>query len=1061
MNVKQNLKSPRLFLFMRKFGLLVLLLFIPIAFSQCIDLDVNKTISGNVSLCRKTYTLTEPIQIVGDTSLDLNGSTIIVNTNRIFNGTGDCYVLEVYNGTFNITSSTDFYFSNYRGYYCFSNASNLIINSTADFYFAGNLSNSVLFLGDIFTSFNIHYGYIYDVAYDSNIISDEIYHGYFDWDVREVYNTSIYVGGDFYCSRQDFIIKDSYLQVYNLYVDYLTASDSVIDIGGLIDPPIWFKLNNTNITYPYGMELGKRIESTLWKESYCNNCYINGKPVFQGTYNGEDLGDYSWVYITGFSSPYNLTLTSSNDYNLIINYDYDINIDATDIHIVQLLIDSNKNVNIEGNDHFLSLSVWNGNFDVSDAWYVYTNNANVTLTGTCKELHSVEHSNVTRYGILEYYSGESYSKLYLYDANFTNDYYNEFWFWVGVSGYFENVTLSNADIQINSLYDSNFTCIDCHLFSPGRYSKIFLQPQSWVGGPVNKYVYIDGDIDWLSFDWIGDNTSNITIVGDRHIIYESQQHEIYESGYFDHVIEGILIRTYTSRNFTTSSTFNYRIDRTAYYYNKSLVMFVDDLISWSSNLPNQTYVIGNLYPNTKYNLYINGNFVETLETDSNGYTPAFEVQFHSPANITLQQVVGYPPTAIIISPENITYQTYVAPITIEGKVLVYGSDSSYNVSFYLDGNKIGEFDNVLNNTEVSKNFSASEGTHEFKVIAVGNEFGYTTENSTVFTVEVIPAYPTIEITSPQNTTYLTNVDSRLVDFEFRVYGYDNSYNVTAYLDNNPIYSNSNFGNDSTYYTSLDVDVGTHEFKVEAIGNDYGYSSEESVIFTVERVYGPYVQIINPVNQTYCSGNISLEYTVTDTHIDKCWYSIDDGANVSLPNCENTSISLGEGNHKVTVYANNTLGDVGYDLVYFKVDLNPPTITIISPENETYVGSGTIELKTSVSDVSSTSCYYEIDGDTSSYDCNSALISVSEGSHYLKACAQDECGRVRCDEVYFTYQYFRAPAIVMIYKNLVLITLAAGAVYAILRSGELSVAEWITLIIVIMAIALTLVSLCNI
>ncbi|RLG16648.1 hypothetical protein DRN69_00220 [Candidatus Pacearchaeota archaeon] len=1031
----------------KSYILLALLLFFPIAFSQCVNLNVTTSLSGNVSLCQGTYNLTQAIQITGDTVLNLNGSTIIASYYRIFNGTGNCYKLEVYNGTFDISYDTTFYYVDDPYWqYCFADAKNLTINvgSWRYFHFAGNLSESKVFLGTKvnYGNFYIYDGYLYNTQYTANLINDEFHYGYLGLNVIGVYNSSFYDTNTFESPRSDQLIKDSYIQSDDCHLNYLTSSGSIFNCSSL-QPPNWFKLNNTNITYSY-IILNYYLESDVWKESYCNNCYINGKPVFYGIYSGENLADYSWVYITGFNAPYNLTLYG--DYALIENYDYDINIDASASKY--LLIDSNRNINIDGN-YDLSLSVFGGNVKVNNVDRVY-NLGNVEITGDCHEIRTSGYGNTTRYGNLYYYSGNDHSRLNLYNGKI----YGSFYFNQYSIGYFENVSLmdyNSLELSIND--NSNFTCINCDFTpSPGYYSNIYV-----VIYP-SKYIYLDAkDISYISLSWWSPY-GNITIVGDnsfRYYSYQTKYNIGNESPYFDHYLE-VLIRTYISKNFTSYNEFGYTINRTIYNANKSLVMFVEDLISWWNNLPNQTYVIGNLYPNTRYNLYINGNYITTLQTDSNGYTPPFEVQFHSPANITLEQA-GYPPTAIIISPQNTTYQTYVAPVIIEGRVLVYGSDSTYNVTFYLDNNTIAEFINVSNNTEVVSNFSASEGTHTFKVVVIGNDYGYSSENSTVFTVQVIPAYPTIIITSPQNTTYLTNVDSRLVDFEFRVYGYDNSYNVTAYLDNSPIYLNSNFANDSTYYTSLDVDVGTHEFRVEAIGNDYGYSSEESVIFTVERVYGPYVQIISPANQTYCSGNINLEYVVTDTYIDKCWYSIDDGNNISLPNCENTTLTLGEGNHKVIVYANNTLGDVGYDVVYFKVDLNPPIITIISPENETYTGRGTIELRTSVSDVSSTTCYYELDGNTSSYDCNSALITVTEGSHYLKACAQDECGRVSCDEVYFTYQYPKVPAILSLYKNLILLVFVAGVVYLVLRSG-LSPSQMITIIIAVAAIALALIGL---
>lgn len=76
---------------------------------------------------------------------------------------------------------------------------------------------------------------------------------------------------------------------------------------------------------------------------------------------------------------------------------------------------------------------------------------------------------------------------------------------------------------------------------------------------------------------------------------------------------------------------------------------------------------------------------------------------------------------------------------------------------------------------------------------------------------------------------------------------------------------------------------------------------------------PAVYIAVPENRSFLpfpfnyfnTNNISLNYSVIDVaDVDKAWYSIDNGANISVSG--NTTISAADGNHTLRLYANNTL-----------------------------------------------------------------------------------------------------------------------------------------------------------
>ena len=76
---------------------------------------------------------------------------------------------------------------------------------------------------------------------------------------------------------------------------------------------------------------------------------------------------------------------------------------------------------------------------------------------------------------------------------------------------------------------------------------------------------------------------------------------------------------------------------------------------------------------------------------------------------------------------------------------------------------------------------------------------------------------------------------------------------------------------------------------------------------------PCVTIEFPTSDTeYATSTIDLNYTVSDNlAIDSCWYTDPSGANQTLPGCANSTVDFpGNGNYNITVYANDTSGNIG-------------------------------------------------------------------------------------------------------------------------------------------------------
>ena len=107
--------------------------------------------------------------------------------------------------------------------------------------------------------------------------------------------------------------------------------------------------------------------------------------------------------------------------------------------------------------------------------------------------------------------------------------------------------------------------------------------------------------------------------------------------------------------------------------------------------------------------------------------------------------------------------------------------------------------------------------------------------------------------------------------------------------------------------------------------EYMVAAEEDYYFYLYKPNPPpNVTIINPKPITYGSTTVPLVYDIVDDGtIDSCWYDLD-GTIYTLPTCGPAYVlSVGEGTHTLTLYANDTLGAVGSDSVNFSVSIKAP------------------------------------------------------------------------------------------------------------------------------------------
>jgi PGF-pre-PGF domain-containing protein len=138
--------------------------------------------------------------------------------------------------------------------------------------------------------------------------------------------------------------------------------------------------------------------------------------------------------------------------------------------------------------------------------------------------------------------------------------------------------------------------------------------------------------------------------------------------------------------------------------------------------------------------------------------------------------------------------------------------------------------------------------------------------------------------------------------------------------------------------------------------------------------------------------VELRYTRSDDFagIDECWYSLQGAANVSISNCDNISIHVPNGLYNITVYANDSAGNIGSATASFRVnDTLEPVISNSSPSSA--LSSSTTFATLFVNTNENATCKYSLtdvsydnmtSNFTDSFTNHSASYAVAAGSSYV-------------------------------------------------------------------------------
>jgi N-acetylneuraminic acid mutarotase len=184
---------------------------------------------------------------------------------------------------------------------------------------------------------------------------------------------------------------------------------------------------------------------------------------------------------------------------------------------------------------------------------------------------------------------------------------------------------------------------------------------------------------------------------------------------------------------------------------------------------------------------------------------------------------------------------------------------------------------------------------------------------------------------------------------------------------------------------------------------------------------PKVRITSPENKTY--SEVSLAFTV-NRGTEWMGYSLDNQVNITLK-AETKLSGLSQGPHNITIYANDSLGNMGSsNTVFFSIDTLAPNIVIMIPQNQTYDATD-IQLTFTVNENVTYLAYSLDDQEKVTIIGNVTLPALSDGSHLLTVFATDETGNSGSETVYFNIASF---PIITVAAATATITIALAAGY---------------------------------
>jgi len=314
------------------------------------------------------------------------------------------------------------------------------------------------------------------------------------------------------------------------------------------------------------------------------------------------------------------------------------------------------------------------------------------------------------------------------------------------------------------------------------------------------------------------------------------------------------------------------------------------------------YWDGEIYDFKYDDSYFSNSKIETIcQTGGLNTAPSIDSVSTEPSSWTLGSSIN---VSANVSDSDGTVSGVSADVWEDGTQIV--SDASLTDS---DGDGTWEVDNLFTVDE-------SEVVYKYELTATDNKGATSTYNDSQF---IQNKAPSITVNDPKTKTYASNTIPYNISVNSDGDDVPNeTVNLTLDIDGSNTINVSVREGTTVTGEFTNVSEGSHTFNVEA--SDNGGSTSKSVSLSVD-TEAPQIDISNPKNKTLFGLSVDVNFTVTDSNLDSCFYSIDGGSNQSLPSCGNFTQSFSQiGKHQITIYANDTVGNQGFNERKFTLDL---------------------------------------------------------------------------------------------------------------------------------------------
>lgn len=237
---------------------------------------------------------------------------------------------------------------------------------------------------------------------------------------------------------------------------------------------------------------------------------------------------------------------------------------------------------------------------------------------------------------------------------------------------------------------------------------------------------------------------------------------------------------------------------------------------------------------------------------------------------------------------------------------------TFSCELILDGSVNQTNSSVINNTLTNFQVDGlSEGQHTWEINCTdsANYEGSSVER--ILSVDMTPPAAIFILPTLSNNSY-TNNNYILVNISA------NEILSSCFLEWQEVNESITVFGDYCYKNKTGLSDGEYYFRVWANDTSDNWNvtgAREIIVDTIP----PDIVIYSPANKTYNTTekiiDINLNVTANEL-IDKWWYNLNDSNNVTFT--PNTTLKLGSGYYKLTVYANDSAGNVNYSIVQFSV-----------------------------------------------------------------------------------------------------------------------------------------------